>query len=110
MGYFAAYWGQIKGFYRQIYIQLFAKNRELDGDLNYFVMKPGFFWEMAQMHWLLVRMVGRFILGVFQLVFGYLMMTLICIMLIAAPLLILLFFPVFTFNRRKRLKNEGRAL
>ena len=110
MGYFAAYWGQIKAFYRQIYNQLFAKSRDLDGDLSHFVMKPGFFWEMLQMHWLLVKLVGRFFLGVAQLVFGYVMMLLICVVLTVAPFIILLFFPVFTYKRRKRLRQEGERL
>ena len=110
MGYFAAYWEQIKGFYHQMNIALFTKDRDLDGDLNHFVMKPGFFWELVALHWILVKMVGRFFIGLFQLAFGYVAMALISLLLISAPLVIFVVFPLFVYNRRRRLKLAGERL
>ena len=110
MGYLAAYRRQIKAFYQQMWSNLFARERNLDGALSEFVMKPGFFWEFLAMHrWFFSAVVRVPIMG-FQLVFGYFAASVVLGIVLLAPLIILLLFPVFSWQRYKRIRQEGDAL
>jgi len=110
MGYFADYWGQIRSFYRSVWMSLFARERNLDGPLARFNMKEGFFWELMEMHVWLVRLVGRFFLTLFHILFAYLSLILIAAIMLVAPVFILLLFPLFVWKRRRNLKARGAAL
>jgi hypothetical protein len=110
MEYFAAYSRQIKAFYRTMWQNLFARERNLDGALRDYVMKPGFFWEFLQMHkWFLIAFF-RVPMMLLQLAFGYVAAVVVLAIVFFAPLIILLMFPIFTLQRYRRIKREGRQL
>lgn len=110
MGYFAAYVRQVKTFYRTMWRNLFARERNLDGRLQDFVMKPGFLWEFIDMHKWFLMALFRVPMMFLQLAFGYLAAVVVTLLIFIAPLLIIALFPVFTFNRYRRIKKEGREL
>lgn len=110
MGYFAAYWEQIKDFYRTVGKAVFARRRNLDGPLGDFVMRKGYLWEFLDLHIWLVKLIGRFFFTLANLIIGYGVMLIICVLLTISPLLILLVSPIFTYHRFKQLKEKGDAL
>jgi hypothetical protein len=73
-------------------------------------MKPGFFWEFLAMHKWFAISVARVPLLLFQLVFGYVALVLVSLLIFLAPLVIIIIFPLFVWQRRKRLKAEGDEL
>lgn len=110
MGYFAAYWGQIKGFYKTTWATLFARERSLDGSLSDFVMKRGYFWEFLDLHVWIMKLVWRFFVTAVNILFGYVAMIILVVFLAFSPLLLLLISPVFSYTYRKRVKAQGSAL
>ena len=110
MDYIAQYWKQIKTFYRDVYQNLFAKERNTMGTIGDFQMKRGFVWDFGRMHMLLVMAIVRVPLTIAQIAFGYVAMFLICVLLITGPLWILMLFPFFTVNRWRRLRKEAKNL
>ncbi|RLA60686.1 MAG: hypothetical protein DRQ89_12440 [Epsilonproteobacteria bacterium] len=110
MGYFATYKRQVAAFYRQLWRGLFARERVIDGPLRDFVPKPGFFWEFLAMHKWFVISILRVPMILLQLVFGYFALLIICGLVLIAPLVIIVVFPIFVWQRRKRLKVEGSEL
>ena len=110
MGYFAAYSRQIKAFYRTMWQNLFARERNLDGRLQDYVMKPGFLWEFIDMHtWFLIAFL-RVPMMFLQLAFGYFAAVVVLLLVLVAPLIILVAFPIFTIQRYRRIKREGQQL
>ncbi|PNV83833.1 MAG: hypothetical protein C0610_16780 [Desulfobacteraceae bacterium] len=110
MGYFAAYRRQVKAFYVTMWRNLFAPKRNLDGNLQSFILKPGFFWEFLDMHRWFFLAVARLPMLLLQLAFGYLALVVVMLLVFIAPVVIILAFPIFTFKRYRRIKREGQQL
>ena len=105
-----AYWLQVKAFYRTMWLQLFATDRDLDGPLRDFIMSKGFVWQMGDAHMWLLRSVWTVVRNTFQVLFCYVAMALICLLLLCAPAMIIAVFPFFAYNRLRRLKREAARL
>jgi hypothetical protein len=73
-------------------------------------MKPGFFWEFLEMHKWLAIAVARVPLVLVQILFGYFALAAVSLLIFFAPLVIIVIFPIFVWQRRKRLKVEGGEL
>ena len=110
MKYFLEYWKQVKAFYKVMNNNLFARERELDGRLADFVMKPGFFWELINVHKWLAYSVWHLFKTVVQLVVAYIAAVVITVVYILTPALMVLFFPVFTVIHYHRIKEKGERL
>lgn len=105
-----AYWHQIKIFYKAMWIHLFARERNLDGDLQGFILKEGFFWEWMRVHVWLVRGVWITFRNLVQLILCYLSAAIMLVIMLIAPALIVIAFPVFAIKRHRRLKREASFL
>lgn len=107
---FSEYWGQIKSFYRVYWQILFARQRNLDGDLSEYVMKPGYIWTvwfyLGVFAGSVIRVPLEFVRSVLLVIGLLACFILFCI----SPLVILSVFPVFTFLRNRRIKKAGAAL
>lgn len=110
MKYFSAYWQQVLIFYRTLWVLVFKKERELDGPLAEYVMKPGFFWEVLEMHrWLLIS-VFKIPVQVLMLALSYVAFAFLLGLFAVAPVIVLAIFPVFMVKNYKEIKLKGEAL
>ena len=110
MGYFKAYWQQVKALYKQLWILMFAKERNLEGKLSDFVMRPGFLWQLLMLHWYMLVAIGRFITAIFSLLLGYLTFFVMIIVFILLPAILFFLFPIFSFKRYRHIKAQAGRL
>ena len=110
MKYFLEYLKQVQSFYKVMNNNLFARERNLDGRLVDYVMKPGFFWELVTIHKWLAYSVWHLFKTVVQLVVAYLAAVIITVIYLLTPVLLVLFFPIFTAIHYKRIKAQGERL
>jgi hypothetical protein len=110
MNYILDYWAQIKIFYGIVFKSVFAKERNLDDGISAFVPKPGFLWEVIEVHKWVARSVWLVIRNTVQLIMCYASMAILCLFLLLAPVFILMMFPVFTVGKYRRIREQGARL
>lgn len=108
--YFKVYWGQIRAFYRGMNQHLFYRQRNLDGPLRDFVMKPGVFWELLRMHGWVVVAAWRTVLNIGNLLAAYVAFVLCLVIYLFAPVIIVVAAPFSFWNQSRRVRRRGAAL
>lgn len=104
------YWSALCAGARQIRASLFARERNLDGPLDEFVMKPGYFWQWLGYHKQILLHLLILPLLLLQLLFGYVGLLAILVALLLLPVVALIIYPIFAYRAMRRLKKLSEQL